>query len=349
MHSSVRYAPDYFNYYGSDLSSVIKCFCEFSAEQMMIISTVDKDNYIVEAVNPLQHARRSNDVISIGKNIIHLLPPPLGEEFFINCKHCVMERVPVNYQVLGGHIEPQNHPLCLKVLLLPIMNQQGVVTHLLCIFLSSGEDAYTQIAMFTEQEVERRVLERTAELVATNLQLTYLATHDALTETYNRRHLIDLANAEFKRITRYGLTLCVMMLDIDYFKSINDEHGHAAGDHMLNTVAQVMRSTVRDWDLVGRYGGDEFIIILPEANIQGAKVIAERLGNTLKDKGLSVSIGIATLELNDHSIDDLIGRADHLLMDAKRNGRNRIECTSPASHREGNLMVNALMTHEFKE
>lgn len=81
MHSSVRYAPDYFNYYGSDLSSVIKCFCEFSAEQMMIISTVDKDNYIVEAVNPLQHARRSNDVISIGKNIIHLLPPPLEKSF----------------------------------------------------------------------------------------------------------------------------------------------------------------------------------------------------------------------------------------------------------------------------
>ncbi|MBT2774340.1 GGDEF domain-containing protein [Halomonas sp. ISL-60] len=333
MHSSLCFSPDCFNYFdsfGSNVCPVIKCFCEFSAEQMIIISTVDKDNYIVEAVNPLQHARRSNDVISIGKNIIHLLPSPLGEEFFINCKHCVMERVPVNYQVPGGHIEAHNHPLCLKVLLLPIMNQQGVVTHLLCIFLSSGEDAYTQIASFTEQELESRVLERTAELVAANSQLTYLATHDALTETYNRRHLLDLANAEFKRISRYGLSLCVMMLDIDHFKSINDEHGHTAGDHMLKTVAQVMRSSVRDWDLVGRYGGDEFIIILPEADIHGAKVIAERLGQTLKNERLSVSIGIATLELNDHSIADLIDRADHLLMNAKRNGRNRIECTSPA-------------------
>ncbi len=117
-------------------------------------------------------------------------------------------------------------------------------------------------------------------------------------------------------------------LDIDHFKSINDEKGHAAGDQALQTVTRAIRATVRNCDLVGRYGGDEFIIVLPETDLHGARVIAERLSSTLQGAELFISIGLATLERNDQTIDDVINRADHLLLSAKRNGRNRIESAS---------------------
>jgi len=299
---------------------------------VIIAGIVEEDHFVIEKIYPLQKACLGNELISVGKPLSYLFPPPLGGELVIHCAQCVEERLPIQYEVTGGYTDGDGYQRNLQVLLFPIMNQQGIVRYLHCIVLYANTINYTQVAKYPEQEVERRVLERTAELMVTNLQLTYLATHDGLTETYNRRHLIELANAEFKRVTHFGLSLCLMMLDIDHFKSVNDEHGHAAGDDILKTVAHLMRSTVRDWDLVGRYGGDEFIIILPDTDIQSAKVIADRLSNNLKAANLTVSLGIAKLEPNDHSIDDVINRADHLLLNAKRNGRNRIECGSLGSN-----------------
>ncbi|CEP36828.1 MULTISPECIES: GGDEF domain-containing protein [unclassified Halomonas] len=328
MLTSVCNKPDFFSCLNSDLNLVAKSLWECFPKEMIIVRVTERNHYIIEEIKHLQSAEFSNHLISVGKPFRNLLPSPLAEELIVNCTRCVKGEVPVHFEVADGCFNKGGDQHSFKLLLFPVMHQPGVVSHLLCIVLSSNMTNITQVAKYSEQEVERRVIERTAELVATNLHLTYLATHDGLTETYNRRHLLDLANTEFKRAARYGLSLCVMMLDIDHFKTINDEQGHAAGDHMLKTLAHAMRSTVRDWDLLGRYGGDEFIIILPETDIQGAQVIAERLSNTLQSARLSVSIGIATLELNDRCIDNLINRADHLLLNAKRNGRNRIECTS---------------------
>lgn len=328
MLSSVCNKPNFFSYLDCDTNSVAKSLWECFPKEMMIVRVVEHNHYIIEAIKNLQPSEFRNNLISVGKPFKNLLPSPLAEELILNCTRCVKGGVPVNFEVTGDCFDIGCDQRSFKLLLFPIMHQPGVVSHLLCIVLSSDMTNITQVAKYSEQEVECRVIERTAELAAANLHLTYLATHDGLTETYNRRHLLELANTEFKRAARYGLSLCVMMLDIDHFKTINDEQGHAAGDYMLKTLAQTMRSTVRDWDLVGRYGGDEFIIILPETDIQGAQVIAERLSNTLQVVRLSVSIGIVTLEHNDRCIDDLINRADHLLLNAKRNGRNRIECNS---------------------
>ncbi|SBR51586.1 MULTISPECIES: GGDEF domain-containing protein [unclassified Halomonas] len=332
MISSINYDPGLFSYFDSNAKSVANSLWDHCPAQVIIVGIVEKDDFVIEKIYPLQKACLGNEVISVGKPLSCLLPPPLGGELVMRCAQCVEEGLPIQYEVTGGYIDGDSYQRNLQVLLLPIINQSKVIRHLHCIVLNANTINYAQVAKYSEQEVERCVLERTAELMATNLQLTYLATHDGLTETYNRRHLIDLANAEFKRVTRYGLSLCLMMLDIDHFKSVNDEQGHAAGDDMLKTVAHLMRSTVRDWDLVGRYGGDEFIIILPDTDIQSAKAIANRLSNNLKAANLTVSLGIATLEPSDQSIDDAISRADHLLLNAKRNGRNRIECGSFGSN-----------------
>ena len=334
--SSSWLAPDFLSRLGSNAGSVVMSLWENFPEQMFIVRVEGRDNFIIEAVNPSQQARLGSELTCVGKPLDHLLLPQLESGVLAHCTRCVEEGVPVRYEATSCHVDREGirRQGRRQTLLIPITDPQGVLTHLLGIVHDSITSSHPrsdplELELELERELERRVMERTTELIAANLQLTYLATHDCLTETYNRRHLLELADNEFRRAARYQLSLCLMMLDVDNFKSINDEHGHMAGDQALRTVAQATLAIVRDCDLVGRYGGDEFIIVLPETDIEGARAIAERLSSTLREAGqLSVSIGIATREHDDPSMDELINRADALLLEAKRNGRNRIELSS---------------------
>lgn len=331
--SSNWLAPDFLSRLGSNGAAVVMNLWEFFPEQMFIVRVEDREHFIIEAINPSQQARLGNEPTCVGKPLDHLLPSPFIDGVIANCARCVEEGMPVRYESTSGYVDGEGtrRRRQWQTLLVPIANHQGVLTHLLGIIHDPTTGSHSQPApRELELELERRVLARTTELMAANLELTYLATHDCLTETYNRRHLLELADNEFRRASRYELSLCLMMLDIDKFKSINDEQGHMVGDQALRTVAQATQSILRDCDLVGRYGGDEFIIVLPETDIAGARAIAERLSSTLQEAGQpSVSIGIACREQDDQTMEELINRADSLLLAAKRNGRNRIECPIP--------------------
>jgi diguanylate cyclase (GGDEF)-like protein/PAS domain S-box-containing protein len=165
--------------------------------------------------------------------------------------------------------------------------------------------------------------------------LMKLATLDVLTGVLNRRHFFVLAESELARVQRYNHSLAVVMLDIDHFKAINDAYGHLMGDRVLQSVASACRSQVRTVDLLGRYGGEEFIFLLPETDLQGALQTAERLratiaqipvvidGSTLH---LSVSVGIAVHHAGDGAptLDMLVERADQAMYQAKHAGRDRV-------------------------
>jgi diguanylate cyclase (GGDEF)-like protein/PAS domain S-box-containing protein len=167
-----------------------------------------------------------------------------------------------------------------------------------------------------------------------------LATSDPLTGLVNRRHFFTLMEREFERSRRYKHELSIIMLDIDHFKRINDTYGHPAGDQVLRTLARICTQAVRNLDIVGRYGGEEFVILLPETPANRALTVAERLRTTIEttpftlpsgDIHITVSLGVHTLNSNDGDVDNLVFNADAALYAAKAAGRNRVCASLPQS------------------
>ena len=157
---------------------------------------------------------------------------------------------------------------------------------------------------------------------------------DYLTGVHNRRHFMERAEQELSRAHRYGSPLSMLMLDIDHFKQINDRYGHKVGDIVLKAVADLCHATFRDVDILGRLGGEEFAVLLPETDQHFAVDAAERLRETITNariplaEGLpvtfSVSIGVSSLSSPDDNIDVLLSLADKALYAAKESGRNRV-------------------------
>jgi len=157
---------------------------------------------------------------------------------------------------------------------------------------------------------------------------------DSLTELYNRQGILDNLHELIDKANRYKQDLSVNILDIDHFKGVNDRYGEYTGDAVLEHVAKIIYRNIRASDTVGRYGGDQFLIILPRANLYSAKISAERIRNTIEnaemkdtdDKVFTVTVsqGLAGLEQGEDTR-SLISRAEEALLKAKENGRNRVE------------------------
>ena len=196
--------------------------------------------------------------------------------------------------------------------------------------------------LFSEHKQVEDELRRAKEsLEVVNMELRFAFEHeqhmartDTLTKINNRRNLFELAEHEFEVAKRYQQPLSIIMFDLDHFKNINDTYGHSVGDKMLERVAQVTHVQLRDVDIIGRYGGEEFVIVLPVTNAQKASLLAQRILENVSairlhtDRGLvavTLSIGIAETihEPQDESVDDVIRRADEALYAAKQAGRNR--------------------------
>jgi diguanylate cyclase (GGDEF)-like protein len=178
-----------------------------------------------------------------------------------------------------------------------------------------------------QDHLEELVKRRTAEIHR-------LAITDVLTGLFNRRHLFSLGEQAIKNAKRYQSPLTAMMIDIDHFKQINDTYGHAAGDEALRKLAHQIRRSLRTADIPGRYGGEEFIILMPETDLASGHKIAERLlkmarkvriSNNQTAFGFTISIGLAEqLQANTQTLDQLVDQADKALYKAKQSGRNQV-------------------------
>lgn len=169
-------------------------------------------------------------------------------------------------------------------------------------------------------------------------QLERLATTDSLTGALNRGRFMARAADEVVRAQRNGQPLSAIMLDIDHFKKVNDTYGHATGDEAIRTVVRVCRTMVRGADILGRLGGEEFAILLPDTPLHGAVLLAERLRQALAETDVrisngagsvlsfTVSIGVSALRPGEDAVGAVLARADEALYRAKNGGRNRVAC-----------------------
>jgi diguanylate cyclase (GGDEF)-like protein/PAS domain S-box-containing protein len=211
------------------------------------------------------------------------------------------------------------------------VHRDGSVHHLRC-FSEVALDSQGRHRLFG-------AIEDITERVRLEQQLEYQAHTDSLTGLVNRGHFIELAVKELSRARRYGYPVALAMLDLDYFKAINDSHGHEVGDRVLQQFAALCRDSLRDSDLLARIGGEEFVILFPETTCAAALEVAERIRAATAQAGVAAtagptvyfttSIGITEFADVDAGIDALLSRADRALYDAKRSGRNR-SCVLPS-------------------
>ncbi|HEX8619850.1 MAG TPA: GGDEF domain-containing protein [Thermoanaerobaculia bacterium] len=191
------------------------------------------------------------------------------------------------------------------------------------------------------RELEQRMLglqRENFDLVVKNRLLSEVSTRDTLTGLYNRWFVMEKIDTEINRALRHGSPMSVLMLDIDHFKRINDTWGHSAGDQVLQAIGKLLRDSCRVYDVPGRYGGEEFCIVLPETKPGNTNIVAERIRRRLEATELTcgdgsvvvtASMGIAGMEATGESEilspAALIDRADRALYSAKNRGRNRVE------------------------
>ena len=222
-----------------------------------------------------------------------------------------------------------------SALVVPI-SARGVVLGVLAVYCEK-KDKFTD-----ENEALLAMIGNQVSVAVLNAQLYQktldLAQHDGLTGLANRRHLMEQLKQETERAERYQTSLSVIMLDLDKFKSFNDSYGHLMGDELLKAFSAMVKKAVRSTDIAGRYGGEEFCVVLPNTSIKGALVIAERIRSAMEavripledgqlPVGRTASIGVAEFSTGD-SVEKLLSHADAALYQAKEGGRNRVVCSS---------------------
>ena len=198
----------------------------------------------------------------------------------------------------------------------------------------AAQDEALKVTRRLNEQLEERVRERTAELERLNSKLEEMSNTDQLTQLKNRRYLENVMHKEWARCKRYERDFAIMMLDVDFFKQVNDEYGHPAGDACLQRVAELVNQCIR-WpsDQLARYGGEEFCLILPETGDEGARVVSERIRTAIEGEVIvtenasfrvTISIGVCVGRPGAGSVEEMLKSADLALYQSKETGRNKV-------------------------
>ncbi|WP_413576726.1 diguanylate cyclase [Bdellovibrio sp. HCB290] len=244
------------------------------------------------------------------------------------------------------------------------------LSHVSCVFVSenshteaiiealdSGADDYivkpfVPLELLARIRSQLRIRDLHEQLLFANEKLKEMVDTDDLTSLYNMRSLYQRLDFEMERAKRFGRDVCVVMMDMDYFKTVNDGHDHLFGSFVLSEVGKIIRACTRNIDIPARYGGDEFLVVLTETNHEGAMHFCERLRENIEKTTfkngddsikLTASLGFAiTVPGESISAKELVRRADHALYDAKRRGRNQVCHYHPEENKVVEILPPAL-------
>ncbi len=275
----------------------------FAAIPDLMFELSKEGNYLnVWAQNPEELAASKQQLL--GNSVLEILPLAAAKEVIQAIVECYK-----NGRSSGHQIE--------------IQTPEAKLWFELSASLKYNNDAPPTVIMLSRNITKTKELE---------FKLRHLSRHDSLTNLYNRRTLQELLQRDTQRAMRYKTPLSVCMLDIDHFKNINDTYGHFMGDRVLQALAALLKKSLREIDYCGRYGGEEFVIVLPDTNLMHAKEFAQRLLKkitTMKFQSdtntifhISASIGISTFQTHFTSCEALIKSADNAMYQAKLSGRN---------------------------
>ena len=244
----------------------------------------------------------------VGQNPKVLQGPDTDDTTRENIREAMASGERIRTQILN--YTKDGHPLWMDINIVPIFNEQG------------------QLAYFAA--IERDLTEH--KMLQSRLEI--LASTDALTGLPNRQAFTGKANKEFSRSNRYSRPLSLVMIDVDHFKSINDQYGHAAGDHVLTNVGRILGDGLRDSDVLARIGGEEFVLLLPDTPMINAEYVAERMRLGLEataikyqdqELNITASFGVAAISPKDETLEQMLARADQAMYEAKNKGRNRVK------------------------
>jgi diguanylate cyclase (GGDEF)-like protein len=318
-----------FNQYGADiLLRHSKC----------LLVLLDREGNLIEQNAPVQELQAH---IPKGQSMHLLLIPNSRARFqavlndtltyqslqqaVLNFATSELHHLPTSYECYfiplpDGHILMYAEPL-------PPLDERTIYEHVKI----TNELAITTREL---QKARHELLLRQQALEEAIIKIEQLAYIDELTGLFNRRSIISRLQEEIERVHRYTVDLSVLLIDIDHFKDINDHYGHHTGDQVLRHVAQLQQQSLRKVDFLGRYGGEEFLTVLPSTNLQAAVRVAELLRGHIESSSfetsqsapirLTISVGVAQFVPRQDTLETLLSRADDAMYRAKTAGRNRI-------------------------
>ncbi len=278
-------------------------------------SIIDRDYRIIKANTAYAQMRDKLVKDLVGKRCYEILQ---GRDSV--CDACVVEKTFKSADPCAKDkllTFPDGLNVWVEIYTYPIFDENGTVSY---------------VIEYTRDITDRKKAEKEKKQLIEKLE--YLSKTDSLTGLLNRRALIDRLEYEIDRTKRYGAELSLILCDMDYFKEINDTHGHAIGDKVLQIVSETISGSLRATDVAGRYGGDEFMVILPETALTGAENLAERIRSSVESVDFqiadekwvrtSLSLGVTCFNTATEDINTLIKRADVALYASKRDGRNKV-------------------------
>ena len=254
--------------------------------------------------------------------------------------HCVGLSIDDGFLIMVGETRSASQTLFAKMM--GITNEQTDLQldqmkahpELIQVYPGNENELYNELSKLNNELVtlQRELAKKNVELEHLNAEVKMLATVDDLTHVYNRRGFFEIGRREIARAKRFEEPLAAIMIDLDNFKEVNDTYGHAAGDQALEEVAARLGRKLRKMDILGRYGGDEFFVLLPATDAVSACSIAERLRRNTANKpirtehgfiNITISLGIAVLKNNTAGLEELMENADQALFMAKTSGHNK--------------------------